>query len=191
MSINQNELLLIKAVQDHSDSQALESLVKKYQPMICRAAQQFYFKLFDQDDWQQEARIVCYETCLLYRTDHNCQFGAFFKLRFHNHLRSLLRHELALKRQSNHQSLPLEDYLAEENSYGSICYPTQLKTQSFFEMEQFLKTLSYFELQSFRVACQQQTLEETCRHLDCTEEQVRRGIDRCHGKMREFIKDKT
>ncbi|WP_125767511.1 sigma-70 family RNA polymerase sigma factor [Lapidilactobacillus wuchangensis] len=188
MSINQNELVLIEAVQDHGDSQALESLVRKYQPMIGNAAQQFYFKLFDEDDWQQEARIVCYETCLLYQTTYNCQFGAFFKLRFHNHLRSLLRHELAFKRQSNQQSMPLENYLAEENVFGSVNYPTQLTTQTFFDMEQFLKTLSYFELQAFRVAMHQQTLTEACTHLECSEIQITRGIDRCHGKMREFMK---
>lgn len=188
MSINQNELILIEAVQDHGDSQALELLMQKYQPMIGNAAQQFYFKLFDEDDWQQEARIVCYETCLLYQTTYNCQFGAFFKLRFHNHLRSLLRHELAYKRQSNQQSLPLESYLAEENVFGSVNYPTQLTSPAFFEMERFLRTLSYFELQAFRVAMHQQTMSAACTQLDCSEAQLNRGIDRCHAKMRKFIK---
>lgn len=187
MSINSVELKLILAVQEGGDSAALEALVTKYKPMIVCAQQQYFIKLFDDSDWEQEARIVCYETCLLFQASRDCQFGAFFKLRFYNHIRSLLRHDMALKRRCNQESLPLENYLAEEGSYGSVDYMTDVNQAAFFELSQFLKTLSYFELQAFRVLLRQITAADACVTLHCSETQLQRAIDRCHAKMRNFL----
>ncbi|WP_261807061.1 sigma-70 family RNA polymerase sigma factor [Lapidilactobacillus luobeiensis] len=187
MSFNQEEFELITAVQENGDSQALEALLTKYQPMIQNVSRQYYLRLFGPDEWQQEARIVCYQTCLLYCTHHDCQFGAFFKLRFHNHIRSLVRRELALKRRADTESVSYDSKLGEDflnyDWRGTATFPQAL----FWDFPKFLDSLSYFELQAFRVAVHDAESQTTCQRLGCTPKQLERGIDRCRVKLKRFL----
>ncbi|WP_461219305.1 sigma-70 family RNA polymerase sigma factor [Lapidilactobacillus salsurivasis] len=187
MGVNQAELALITAVQQTGDSQALEALVAKYQPMIQNASHQYYLRFFGPDEWQQEARIVCYQTCLLFCTQHDCQFGAFFKLRFHNHMRSLVRRELALKRRADVESISYDSKLSEESLpydwQGQGVFPEII----FWDFAHYLDTLSYFELQAFRVAVHEAEADATCQRLGCTPQQLERGIERCRIKLKRFL----
>ncbi|MEL1196048.1 hypothetical protein AADX85_13330, partial [Staphylococcus epidermidis] len=94
MELEKRDANLIQAVVEN-DSEALDVLFKAYLPMVYRTFTPYYIRLFDEDDWLQEARIVCYETCQCY--DQNCgkSFGGFYKLRFHHHVLNLIRKELA------------------------------------------------------------------------------------------------
>lgn len=177
------EMKWVQAVQNSGDSHALELLVHKYQPMIRAAAQRYYLRLFDDDDWQQEARIVCYQTCLLYQDQYHCQFGAFFKLRFDHHVRSLLRHELALKRRIDQQSISWETTTVSEPvaPFDAGIRDPELAG---FDFPAFLASLSYFELQAFKVVTQQLSLEAACRQLNCEEQQLKRGMERCKLKLK-------
>lgn len=185
MCSNSEELELIRAVQNCSDSAALESLLIKYRPMINLAMSKFYLRDFDRDDWLQEARIVCYETCLLYETNHNCQFSSFFRLRLYNHLRNILRHELATKRLSNQMCNSLDEMLIQE-SEATFRHPfaTEPVIVQQLNLNRYLTSLSYLELQAFQVMVNQKKAAEVCELLDCTEKQLARAVERCHQKLK-------
>lgn len=188
MGINKTELTWVRAVQDTGSSDALEQLVAKYQPMIQATINRFYLRMFDQDDWQQEARIVCYETCLLYETQRNCQFGAFYKLRFDHHVRNLVRHELAIKRQSNRQNISLEEMMIAE-TFPNGFTPAQRETHALpeFDLTEYLALLSNFEFESFQVVLNLRREQDVCHEYNCDQIQIKRAIARCHKKLRLYL----
>ncbi|WP_125604321.1 sigma-70 RNA polymerase sigma factor region 4 domain-containing protein [Lapidilactobacillus bayanensis] len=188
MGVNKTELTLVRAVQNNGDSLALEALVAKYQPMIQATIKRFYLRMFDQDDWQQEARIVCYETCLLYETQRNCQFGAFYKLRFDHHVRNLVRHELAVKRQSNRNNFSLEEMLISE-TFPGFTVPAERESRALpaFDLAAYLTTLSNFEFQSFQVILNLRASADVCHEYDCDQLQVKRAIARCKKKLQLYL----
>ncbi|UQS82409.1 hypothetical protein MOO45_01595 [Bombilactobacillus folatiphilus] len=102
------ELTWVKAVREQNDSAALEKLFYKYLPLIENTRRRYQLRLFDQDDWRQEARIVCVETCRRFNEQQGSKFGSFYKLRLQNHWTNLLRQQLAVKRQTNTQAVSME-----------------------------------------------------------------------------------
>lgn len=192
MGINKNELTLIRAVQESGESEALQFLVDKYQPMIWATVNRFYLRMFDRDDWQQEARIVCYQSCLLYETQHDCQFGAFFKLRFDHHVRNLVRAELALKRKSNLKSVSLDEMMIAETLPG-FTIPAERKSRALpdFDWSEYLKRLSEFELQGFKVLANLQDWQAVCSEFNCDEVQLKRAIARCKRKLVSYLGEGT
>lgn len=52
--------------------------------------------------------IICYETTKLFKIEKAVKFGGFFKLRLHNHAKSLLRRESAQKRKSQTEAFSYE-----------------------------------------------------------------------------------
>ncbi|QFP80074.1 sigma-70 family RNA polymerase sigma factor [Latilactobacillus graminis] len=172
---------LIQAVVEN-DSEALDILFKAYLPMVYRTFTPYYIRLFDEDDWLQEARIVCYETCQCYDQNSGKSFGGFYKLRFHHHVLNLIRKELAQKRRIDQQSL-LTDCCPEGSAVGE---DTVAYYQSAVEMRAYLETLSAFELVAFRVLAGQLVLEQACSQFDCTLEQMKRAQSRCQTKLKQF-----
>lgn len=51
---------LITRVRDYNDSDALQQLVRKYQPMVDRMFKMYWLNGYDRNDWYQESYIVCY-----------------------------------------------------------------------------------------------------------------------------------
>ncbi|EHE86788.1 RNA polymerase sigma factor, sigma-70 family protein [Latilactobacillus curvatus CRL 705] len=181
MELAKRDANLIQAVVEN-DSEALDVLFKAYLPMVYRTFTPYYIRLFDEDDWLQEARIVCYETCQCY--DQNCgkSFGGFYKLRFHHHVLNLIRKELAQKRRVDQQAL-LFDCCPECNA---LAEDTVAYYQSTVEMRAYLETLSALELVAFRVLTGQLAVEQACSQLDCTFEQMKRAQSRCQTKLKRF-----
>lgn len=95
-----NEVYLIRRVKEEQDMEALHELVERYRPLINGAKLNFFIRNFDHDDWEQEALIMCYQSCCTYDEKRANSFGAYYRTKFYNHLRSLLRYELAQKRTS-------------------------------------------------------------------------------------------
>ena len=61
-----DEVYLIRRVKEEQDTIALLELVNRYRPLINGAKLNFYLRNFDQDDWEQEALIMCYQSCCTY-----------------------------------------------------------------------------------------------------------------------------
>lgn len=184
MEPTKRDELLISAVAQN-DSQALDVLFKAYLPMVYHTVAPYYIRLFDEDDWLQEARIVCYETCQCYDCQRGKSFGSFYKLRFKNHILNLLRRELAQKRRGDRQAV----LIAEQPECDAISENTVTYYQSQFELRCYLETLSPFELVSFRVLTGQLSIDEACCQLDCTIDQLKRGQSRCQTKLKRYYQE--
>ena len=172
---------LITAVLNR-DSDALDILFKTYLPMVYNTYAQYYIRLFEHEDWLQEARIVCFETCQCYDCHCGKSFGGFYKLRFQHHIDNLLRKELAQKRRIDHQALllarcPEIDAIGE----NSVTY-----YQSKEMLMTYLECLSPFELMSFRVLSGTLDTDQACQQFDCTLAQLERGQSRCRTKLKQY-----
>lgn len=179
------DLALISGVLN-DDSQALENLFKTYLPMVYHTYGPYYLRLFDQDDWLQEARIVCYETCQCFDCQCDKSFGSFYKLRFQHHIHNLLRKELAQKRRIDQQAV-LFDTCPEKDAPGAdVLAYCQTKNS----LEHYLEQLSRFELVSFQVLTGRLTAEQACQQLDCTLIQLKRGQSRCQTKLKQYYRKK-
>jgi len=175
---------LITAVLNR-DSDALEILFKTYLPMIYHTYAPYYIRLFEHEDWLQEARLVCFETCQRYDCHCGKSFGGFYKLRFQHHIDNLLRKELAQKRRIDHQALLCaqcpEKRAVGENSAAYYQSQTMLMA--------YLEHLSPFELMSFRVLSGTLAIDQACQQFDCTLAQLERGQSRCRTKLKQYYQN--
>lgn len=175
--------ILIQAV-EKQDSTALETLFRRYIPMVYTVINQYYLKGYEQEDWLQEARIVCYETCLCYQKTKVTSFGCFYKLRLKHHCTSLLRKELAQKRIGNQQAI-LYDELPDN---WLVAEETMQHYQVTQDLTDYLQILSTFELVCFRILLGDITIEAVCQQLNCERLQVERALYRCQSKFKQFRK---
>lgn len=88
---------LIQRVKENDDL-ALLLLFERYKPMITAVTKRYFIRNLDENDWNQEALIVCYESAGLYDFERGTTFGTFFRLRLQNRAKNLLRFELAKRR---------------------------------------------------------------------------------------------
>lgn len=97
---------LIGQVQAGNDD-ALIKLCYFYRPLINSVKQKYFVRFYDSQDWDQDALIVCYQAAMSYEQDKG-KFGSYFKIRLHNHAKSLLRYDMAYRRRAFAQATSLE-----------------------------------------------------------------------------------
>ncbi|WP_297951181.1 sigma-70 family RNA polymerase sigma factor [uncultured Lactobacillus sp.] len=95
---------LIKRVQA-GDDEALEKLFHLYEPLVNSIVNQFYLHHYDRKDWDQEAMIMCYEAALVFSPEKG-KFSSLYKTKLTNHARTLVRYNMARRRQVYSQSIP-------------------------------------------------------------------------------------
>lgn len=114
-----------KICKDYSDidiaqgKYELSQVYKQYLPLVRSVCKRYYLHLYDTDDLQQEALIVCYKSLQTYNLDYEISFGAFYKLNLERHFCSLLRHEKSQKRMVDSVTTSYEQYL--EETANEIC----------------------------------------------------------------------
>ncbi|WP_283580494.1 sigma-70 family RNA polymerase sigma factor [Ligilactobacillus aviarius] len=117
-----------KVCQDYSDTDIangkceLSQVYNQYLPLVRSVCKRYYLHLYDTDDLQQEALIVCHKSIQRYNLDYKISFGAFYKLNLERHLCSLLRHEKSQKRMVDSIATSYEQYL--EETANEICDQT-------------------------------------------------------------------
>lgn len=186
----QQELAWIKLVREQNNSQALECLVQKYLPLIESTSQKYRLRLFDRDDWRQEARIVCLETCQIFDERQGSRFGSFYKLRLQNHWTNLVRQQLALKRQTNVNAVSMEALeQANPELENDLCWQlTTFKNEVEFlstEFPQMLQQLSLVELKGLRFLLGTD-LEQVTRHSAYSKTQILQASQRSRLKFLAF-----
>ncbi|MFT8411301.1 MAG: sigma-70 family RNA polymerase sigma factor [Schleiferilactobacillus perolens] len=97
------------AVAAANDSEALEALFNQYLPLINKVIRRFYIRHYELEDWYQEARLCCFQTCQHFDASRDSKFGAFFKLCWQNYATGLVRRHLAAKRIGETQNISLEE----------------------------------------------------------------------------------
>ncbi|SCA88888.1 Competence-specific sigma factor ComX [Streptococcus macedonicus] len=89
--------------------ETFESYFEKVKPIVLKLRRHYFVKLWDYDDWLQEGRVVLF--CLLQEKPNLLQddlsLYAYFKTKFSNYLKDVIRHQESLKRKFN--QLPYEE----------------------------------------------------------------------------------
>lgn len=182
--INRTDKELIYFVKN-KNNEALHELLRRYQPIINNVRGKYYIRHFDVDDWNQEAMIVCYETCCMFDLDRRREFGAFFKANFTNHAKNLLRYELAKRRAP----------YAKAVSYEVVKETGAVNEQGFSLTEeplneiyrQFILGLSKIELLAMLTYLGRITCEEAARRGSCSIEQITRAKGRLKKKLSSIL----
>ena len=180
-----NEVYLIRRVKEEQDMEALHELVERYRPLINGAKLNFFIRNFDHDDWEQEALIMCYQSCCTYVEKRANSFGAYYRTKFYNHLRSLLRYELAQKRTSFTKAISY-DNVVHKNLIKEEVEEMQITPRK--EMYQkFINKLSEKEVIALKIFLGELTIEEASKKTNYSRYQLLQAKARCKAKMRKEL----
>lgn len=177
-------ILLIR----QKNSEALNELCLRYQPMIRSVIKKYFLRSYDQFDWQQDAMYICYESAILFDESYHVKFGGFFQLRFLQHARSMVRYEMAKKRAPYGNALSLETQVMpvkemREKILEKDTYMISENTINIAELESYIENLSRTELIAFRVNLGTIKQADALEALQCTPEQLMSARDRCRRKF--------
>ncbi|MFD0898561.1 sigma-70 RNA polymerase sigma factor region 4 domain-containing protein [Loigolactobacillus binensis] len=170
------------------DSRACEQLFSRYRPMLKKIQQHYYLRDFDDDDWDQEARIVCFRAAQNYRWDTNLTFGRYYQKCLLCRVYSLIRRQSAQKRVGEAHTVSME------NEDIRQCIEAKGTQQSLdlalilTAAPDFLHCLSTFEYQIF---CRfvLSSLNSQCEQVDLSDSQTRNALERCRYKLKRYLND--
>ncbi|BDR58462.1 sigma-70 family RNA polymerase sigma factor [Xylocopilactobacillus apicola] len=101
--------ILVKAVRDSEDnSEAFTELFELYRPLIKSFKRKFYLNDIEEDDWFQEAAIICYKACCTFTPGKGSSFSSYFKFILQHHVSTLLRQRNTNRRKANVYAVPLD-----------------------------------------------------------------------------------
>ena len=171
---------LVVEVKNKNDD-ALMELIRRYMPLINSIKKRYYVRHYDNDDWDQDALMICYETCCLFDFELNKSFGAFYKTKLSNHARSLLRYELAKRRAPYRTAVSYEtasaNGLVNENSRELSVIPARDIYNN------YLQDLSKMELIATLFLLGLLSKEKACELARCDQYQLLQAKGRCKKKL--------
>ncbi|KRN29195.1 hypothetical protein IV38_GL000075 [Lactobacillus selangorensis] len=170
------------------DSEALQSLFERYLPMVRKMFWPYSLRLFDEDDWLQRARFVCYRSCCIFTPHRGSRFASFYQFNLHNELNSLVRYELAQKRLAQKQALSYE-VLCEQSADG---IERQIEFNAMISQcdeirHYYVEMLSPSEQAALRVLLGEYSEAEVCARFDWTPRQLQGAMQRCRRKYRQYF----
>jgi len=173
----------IELVKEYDDSIALESLVRRYRPMIDNMYIKFFIDSYDKSDWYQEAFIVCYQTCCLFDAQNGSKFGSFFKMKFQNHIIDIIRRENAVKRRANIRTESY-DNLVINGTIDDLTTENDNWLEVSNQIERILVEMSSLELLAFQFLLGKISLKDACESAQCDVKQIMRAVGRCKNKIK-------
>lgn len=172
------------------DSEAIDTLIYKYRPLIFNMMQRYQLHLYDVDDWLQEARLECFLTAQKFDPAMGSRFGSFFKLRLQNNMISKIRKQLAQKRNKNGQPYSLDNILISENDL----LPDSLKTGACIseclgvDLQAYTATLSFVEVQALMVNLGHKTPEQVQQTSNIQARTLKNAQQRVRIKLRDHLR---
>ena len=174
----------INEIKQH-DTTNFEPFFKQYEPIVRMLYQKYSIKGFDWDDWQQEGRIVFYNSVISYKPELKITFGAFFKANFKNRICSILRFEMAYKRKASFQAQTFEDIEGGLesclNHSQSITPHHHLKIKE--NLAEYEHLLSSFEKEVSSMLFAGMKPVEISKRLKCEMLQIQNAMMRCKQKL--------
>ncbi|WP_164512655.1 RNA polymerase sigma factor [Loigolactobacillus iwatensis] len=171
------------------NSDALEWLFKKYLPLLKSLQHRYYLRLYDYDDWCQEARLICYHSAQQYDHNSHLSFGRFYQMQLQHHIINLIRRQLAQKRQVDRLQIPVEQ-VDLENAYlkKSLLRPLPSDWATInCDLIQYWQSLSKFEQRVMLLVLESTEIPAIAKQIACTESQVNCAIARCRTKLRRYL----
>lgn len=182
--IEKTDYELIIQVKNKNDD-ALRELMSRYMPLVNNIKKRYYVRHYDSDDWNQDAMMICYETCCLFNFELNKSFGAFYKTKLSNHARSLLRYELAKRRAPYRTAVSYEaanaaGMVKEEGRELSITPGKDI-------YKNYLKDLSRMELITTLFLLGLVSKKQACEIAKCSDYQLLQAKGRCKKKLSQHL----
>ncbi|WP_262315682.1 sigma-70 family RNA polymerase sigma factor [Lacticaseibacillus parakribbianus] len=183
--MNEAELAQIHRAQD--DSEDFETLFNQYRPLVYGQLKRYNLRDFDRDDWLQEARIAMYKAVQHFNGRRGSQFGPYYQLVLHSHFNSLLRRQLALKRQSDAQAIPVWEVGERRVDQRQDAAAVEADYLMYLEAYRFWNSLSPRELAALAasVVAEPESLEV----IEATARHDRRAMERVHKKLVQHLQD--
>ena len=178
-----NDLDLILLVKQ-KDSDALVKLLERYMGIVYNIKNKYYLRDYDNDDWKQDALVLCYEACCMFDVEKGKNFGSFFKTYLSNHACSLLRHDLAQRREPYRHAISYEGLM----SVGGVEEQTvemQIPIDSEI-LEKYLKSLSHVEIMIF-LHHVGYISQKKLNKMGFTKKQIQQSKHRCKKKFLDSI----
>lgn len=176
---------LIKRVQNGEDN-ALKQLFQLYKPLICNIKRKFRVRYYDNQDWDQDALIICHAAAMSFDQSKG-KFGSYFKTRLTNHAKTLIRYDMAYRRQALTQSISLE--VATENGLRPLYqeYSRTSEVPLSDRFAQLIKNLSNLEIMALLVALGKYKRDEAAKLLKISQITLIRARSRLFRKMRQAL----
>lgn len=177
------DLELITRVRE-KDSDALLELFRNYIGIVYNIKNKYYLRDYDDDDWEQDALMTCYEACCLFDVQKGSNFGSYFKTYLSNHACSLLRHDLAQRREPYRHAISYEGLMSiggVEEQTVEMDAPIDGKI-----LEAYLKSLSHVEIMIFLHHVGYVSQKEL-NEMGFTKKQVQQAKHRCKKKFLETL----
>ncbi|WP_280515418.1 sigma factor, partial [Lactobacillus nasalidis] len=87
----ERERQLIRLIQEKDDELALRELFASYRPLVGSVISRYFMELYDHQDWEQEALILCYRAAKRFDLKQEKPFAGFYKASLHNRIVNLIR----------------------------------------------------------------------------------------------------
>lgn len=180
------ELELIKKVQKLADGAALKELCKIYEPMINTVKSKYYLRLYDGQDWDQEAMIICYQAAMDF-SEKRGGFGSYFKKRLNNHAIGILRYHLSKKRKTNNESISWERLFFDDVGIREPQAATSFNIPSTILYDEWLSKLSDLELTALLISLGKVDAEYVKKSLNIDMQTINRAKFRALQKIRQTL----
>ena len=191
--MEKNDVLLQQAKAGCEDS--FEAVFLQYKPIALNMQKRYYLRDYDNDDWLQEARIVCYQSLKKYDSSMNVTFGLFFKINFERWVISAIRFQEAKKRQINRVTESLEQRfelkgegldMSEEDRHAETSMEYVFVREA---LEDFSSYLSKFEIQIYQYVLQGKDIDSIVSELGVSKQKVLAGYSRLKRKLKNIISE--
>lgn len=180
--MKESEDELIKRIKA-GDEQALEKLFALYRPLVASVLKTYYLHHYDFKDWEQEAMIVCYESVLVYSAKKG-NFKSLYKTKLYNHARTLVRYNMAARRQVYSKSVSWEwinKNEIREPRHSELVVPLN------DTYNEWVKSLSRMELIALMTILGEMSTEYAIEHLEIEAAKLVRARSRTLQKMRKIL----
>lgn len=159
---------LIKAA-SQSDEDAFYKLFCRYRPLINSIKNQFDIRNYDQDDWEQDAMIICHNTIQNYNAEKG-SFGNIYKFNLQHHVVTLV------------EALSINN-IQEQRMLSNTVVVHSEKIVDLLFGEEFLKSLSDAELAALQTWTGKYSLTEAAKKYEIEASVINRARQRVHKKI--------
>lgn len=170
------------------DSVSFTALFDRYLPLVHKMGRHYYFQDVDQEDWEQEARIVMLKTIRCYKACLQVDFGYYYKVNLKHRAFDIIRQENASKRVHEGNRINLEAEGFQESLIDYHQCPPDDFTLCHEKMKEFLAQCSPFEIEVFRLVHSGCSQELAAQKLDCNCRKIMSALDRCQKKLNFLLK---
>lgn len=191
--LSDEELLFIIK---YGNKEPFEILLRRYNPLVGKAIQGFYVRGYDKDDFHQEARIVFFHAVNSYDNTKGYTFGKFFQLTLKNHIYSLVRRDMAQKRQSEKTATSLEALTEKGMAPSGESTSYHLSTPLDYvvindKLTDYHELLSPLEKRVFSAYLKRESVNEIAERMEISVNKIKNALDRCKRKMKDRLTEEN